>query len=273
MFAHIIRRSCRKLSRPSSSSVLRDVVANPEALSVAPGGLSTTVAITPTTCSRSMSYFWRARNPKNRKPQPSYLKEVTCQVDGFRASWKKVNPLLRQIRGLPASEGLLQMRFSEKHKFAPMVSRVLRNACNLADIRYGLSEDDMVIKEATVQKGTPLKGIRYHARGRFGIQRRPKCHIRIVLGEMTPQDQFQLLSPQRRRELGIIDPADIPAPPELPDSMEDDGLGLKVAEMTEVPPPPPPPQSTSSSTTPTTTETSHDTDKEGKDPPSQPSSL
>ena len=191
---------------------------------------------------RPMSYFWRARRPSGRRQDAAdhQLKEVTCQVNGFRASWKKVNPLLRQIRGLPASEGLLQLQFSQKHKFAPMVSRVLQNACNLADIRHGLSEDDVVIREATVGKGTPLRGVRYHGRGRFGQRRRPKCHIRVVLQEMTPMDQYKKLKPYRRKELGLQDPAEAPPPPP-PVAALTEGPGDGETDSSSPPPPSPPP--------------------------------
>ena len=184
------------------------------------------------------------------------------------------------------------------------VHRVLRNACNLADIRYNLLEDELVVAEATTGRGRSvgvacehtltsfaslfrvvicqriafssklnltssvgrrppcatcnvrlaisilyhnsyIKGIIYHAKGRFGRRTRPRAHIRIVLREMTPEEQWKVLSPSRRAELGLVDPANAPPPPP-PAAPLQIGAGDQFdGDGGNVPPPPPPPTAAS----------------------------
>ena len=109
-----------------------------------------------------------------------------CKKRSVRASPQKLNEICRQIRGLTAAEGLLQMQFSPKRK-ARTVGSVLQNAVNLADIlctTHDLEPEDLRISEAYVTKSFTMKKIAYHSKGRNGIKRRRWAHITVKVEEI-----------------------------------------------------------------------------------------
>ena len=109
-----------------------------------------------------------------------------CKKRDVRASPQKLNMLAKQIRGMRASDALLQMDFSPKRK-ARVMGQVLNNACNLADIACEWREitpEDLRVKQAYVTKSFTLKKIAYHSKGRNGIKHRRWSHITVEVEEI-----------------------------------------------------------------------------------------
>eukprot|EP00948_MAST-09A_sp_MAST-9A-sp1_P002048 g2048.t1 len=169
--------------------------------------------------SRSFSFSWRKNLPTHRyggrgedapitlrgcpETIERPLRVVTSPLKDQRGSWKKINHLCRMIRNLPATEALANLEFSDKKKFGPMVRKCVQNACNLADIRYGLREEDLMIERAIVGRGSYIKKIRYHGKGRTGRGRTPRAHIRVTVREMTNEEKLHRYKPLLRESLNI----------------------------------------------------------------------
>ena len=96
----------------------------------------------------------------------------------------KINLLARQVRGLPVVEALMQLKFSRKQKGPPLVAKVIQNAANLANIRYNLNPEDLVVAEAFVNRANIQKGIMIMGRGRFGLKLRRYSHVVVRLKEI-----------------------------------------------------------------------------------------
>ncbi|KAJ8323036.1 hypothetical protein BDV3_006701 [Batrachochytrium dendrobatidis] len=104
----------------------------------------------------------------------------------MRASPQKMNHLARLIRKMPITEAKRQMAFTLKRRGISVVRLLHRIECALRH-NYNLNPDDFIIHQALVGKGTYLKRIRIHARGRFGVMHRPHAHIKIKLGPRMPE--------------------------------------------------------------------------------------
>ncbi|KAJ1342559.1 hypothetical protein BSLG_002876 [Batrachochytrium salamandrivorans] len=89
-------------------------------------------------------------------------------------------------------EASRQMRHTLKRRGTRVAQLLYRIKAALRH-NYNLNPDDFIIHQALVGKGTYLKRIRIHARGRFGVMHRAVAHIKIVLGprmpEGTPKDK------------------------------------------------------------------------------------
>ncbi|EDO37206.1 predicted protein, partial [Nematostella vectensis] len=100
-----------------------------------------------------------------------------------RSGPRKMNLVARQIRGLSVTEAIKQMEFSPK-KAATTVKEVLQEAQNTAQRNYGIEDkENLWVAESYVGKGKYFKKLRYHARGRFGIEHVHYSHYFLVLRE------------------------------------------------------------------------------------------
>lgn len=95
---------------------------------------------------------------------PAEPRTVKTMKRAIRASPRKLTYLAQQIRGLPANEAILQMKFSPKRK-AEIFQKTVQNAINLADIKYQIEPENLMVAECFVNKGTYLKRLRIMGRG------------------------------------------------------------------------------------------------------------
>ena len=80
-------------------------------------------------------------------------------------------------------EARLQLQFSPKRK-ATLVSSVLRKTANLADIRHDLGPGELEVYKCYVTKGSTLKRVRFHARGKMGRNFHRHSHLNVTLREV-----------------------------------------------------------------------------------------
>ena len=116
-----------------------------------------------------------------------------CKKRDIRASPQKLNMLCRQIRGMRASDALLQMQFSPKRK-AGVVGQVLNNACNLADIALDdreITPADLRVSQAYVTKAFTLKKVAFHSKGRNGVKHRRWSHVTVEVEEIDWEQQLR----------------------------------------------------------------------------------
>ncbi|KAJ1849537.1 39S ribosomal protein L22, mitochondrial [Coemansia sp. RSA 2708] len=89
-----------------------------------------------------------------------------------------------QITNLSVTEAIRQMQVSPK-KAAKRVKSALVWARKNAIFQKQMDPDEMVVKLVRVGKGTKFqKKLDIKGRGRFGVIRKPKAHMKFVVWEM-----------------------------------------------------------------------------------------
>eukprot|EP00842_Homolaphlyctis_polyrhiza_P002469 jgi/Hompol1/3222/HPOL_006409-RA len=107
------------------------------------------------------------------------------RTGNMRVSPQKLNHLARLIRGRTISDAKSQMQFTLKRR-GVTVAALLRRVAAALRHNYKLDPDHFIVQQAFVGKGTYLKRIRIHARGRFGVMHHPYAHLKIILGPRKP---------------------------------------------------------------------------------------
>ncbi|KAF4315049.1 hypothetical protein BBO99_00009668 [Phytophthora kernoviae] len=145
---------------------------------VARATLSTTTTETEAAADDATAAFLDSTSPS----EPRTVKTVKRSI---RASPRKLTYLAQQIRGLSANEAVLQMKFSPK-RTAEYFKKTLENAINLADIKYQIEPENLMVSECFVNKGVFLKRLRIMGRGRSGVMHHPHTHLTVILREFDP---------------------------------------------------------------------------------------
>ena len=104
---------------------------------------------------------------KNSKKINKDLSSVKAIYKNLRSSPRKVNEILRSIRGKKADIALRDLQFSEK-RISKEISKTIKSAVSNAENNNQLDIDNLFIKEAYVGKGIVMKRYRPRARGRAG---------------------------------------------------------------------------------------------------------
>ena len=110
------------------------------------------------------------------------LSLVKATYKNLRSSPRKVNNILRSIRGLKAEIALRNLRFSEK-RVANEISKTIKSAVSNAENNNQLDIDNLFVKEAYVGKGITLKRFRPRAMGRAAKILKRTSHLTVIVGE------------------------------------------------------------------------------------------
>jgi large subunit ribosomal protein L22 len=97
---------------------------------------------------------------------------VKAVYKNLRSSPRKINDILRSIRGKKADKALKDLQFSEK-RVSKEISKTIKSAVANAENNNQLDIDNLFIKEAYVGKGMVMKRYRPRARGRAGQIKKP----------------------------------------------------------------------------------------------------
>ncbi len=89
------------------------------------------------------------------------------------------------VRGLSVEEALAQCALLPK-RAARVTEKVLLSARANATHNHGLAPLSLRVSRAFVGKGTYLRRIKWHARGKSGMMHHPKAHLTVVLEEAAP---------------------------------------------------------------------------------------
>ena len=119
--------------------------------------------------------------PKNIKPTKD-LSTVKAVYRNLRSSPRKINDILRSIRGKKADTALRNLQFSEK-RVSKEISKTIKSAVANAENNNQLDIDNLFIKEAYVGKGMVMKRYRPRARGRAGEIKKPFSNLTIIVSE------------------------------------------------------------------------------------------
>ena len=110
------------------------------------------------------------------------LSSVKAICKNLRSSPRKINEILRSIRGKKADIALRDLQFSEK-RISKEISKTIKSAVSNAENNNQLDIDNLFIKEAYVGKGIVMKRYRPRARGRAGEIKKPFANLTIIVSE------------------------------------------------------------------------------------------
>jgi large subunit ribosomal protein L22 len=108
--------------------------------------------------------------------------EALASLLGLRTSARKLNLVVRAIRGKSVAAALAELTFSHR-RIAGEVKKALQSAIANAENNHQLDVDRLYVKEATVGRAFVLK--RFHTRGRGRSARVEKhfAHLTVVVRE------------------------------------------------------------------------------------------
>ncbi len=106
--------------------------------------------------------------------------EVKAVHNNARISPLKARDVARRIQGLSAADALNILDYTPR-KAAVLLGKTLRSALANAENNHQLSPDDLLVKEARIDKGRIVRRIKARARGSASPIRRRMSHILVVV--------------------------------------------------------------------------------------------
>ena len=113
--------------------------------------------------------------PKNR----NLVKSINRNV---RSSTRKVNIILKHIRGKKADVAIRDLSFA-RQRIAFDIKKTVQSAIANAENNYQYDIDNLYVEEAYVGKSIVLKRFRPRAKGRASSIKKPYSNLTIILSE------------------------------------------------------------------------------------------
>ncbi|ALC49256.1 mRpL22 [Drosophila busckii] len=130
---------------------------------------------------------------KDEEPRNAYICHMRSNI---KYSPDKMWYIAAFVRGMSVDEALKQLDFVLK-KGATDVKETILEAQQMAQERHNVEyKSNLWIAESFVGKGRVFKGMRRHARGRFGRVEYKHCHYFVRLEEGTPPEHYYQPEPQ-----------------------------------------------------------------------------
>ena len=105
-----------------------------------------------------------------------------------RSSPRKINLLLRNIRGKKADLAIRDLTFA-RQRIAKDIKKTVLSAIANAENNYQYDIDNLYVEEAYVGKSIVLKGFRARAKGRASGIKKPFSNITIILSEQIKKKE------------------------------------------------------------------------------------
>tara|TARA_B110000438_G_C15576834_1_gene547817 strand:+ start:394 stop:777 length:384 start_codon:yes stop_codon:yes gene_type:complete len=105
-----------------------------------------------------------------------------------RCSPRKINLLLRNIRGKKADVAIRDLSFA-RQRIAFEIKKTVQSAIANAENNNQYDIDNLYVKEAYVGKALVLKRFRARAKGRASAIKKPYSHLTIILSEKIKQKE------------------------------------------------------------------------------------
>ena len=103
-----------------------------------------------------------------------------------RSSPRKINNLLKNIRGKKADVVIRDLSFAKK-RIAKEIKKTVQSAIANAENNNQYDIDNLYVKEAYVGKSIVLKRFRPRAKGRASAIKKPYSNVTIILSEGIKQ--------------------------------------------------------------------------------------
>ena len=108
-----------------------------------------------------------------------------------RTSPRKVNNLLKNIRGKKADIAIRDLSFARK-RIAFDIKKTVQSAISNAENNFQYDIDNLYIKEAYAGKSLVLKRFRARAKGRASAIKKPYSNLTIILSETRNEKKGEL---------------------------------------------------------------------------------
>ena len=115
------------------------------------------------------------------KKDENLVKAINRNV---RSSPRKINNLLKNIRGKRADVALRDLSFA-RQRIAFDIKKTVQSAIANAENNNQYDIDNLYVKEAYVGKSIVLKRFRARAKGRASGIKKPYANLTIILSEQT----------------------------------------------------------------------------------------
>jgi len=134
---------------------------------------------------------WPAYNERIHPPTGEYRPAYICHVrDNIKYSAKKMWPVANFVKGLSVDEAIKQLSF-QNNKGAKIAKEVIEEAVELAVKEHNVEfRSNLWVAESFAGKAMVVKGLRRHARARFGIIHYKYMHYFVKLEEGPPPKEF-----------------------------------------------------------------------------------
>lgn len=109
--------------------------------------------------------------------------EIKAKAKYVRMSPRKIRLIADVIRKMPVNQAIEQLQFINKKATEPVV-KVVKSAIANATNNFELEQDNLFVKEITIDEGPTLHRWMPRAHGRATSIRKKTSHINLVLGEI-----------------------------------------------------------------------------------------
>lgn len=154
---------------------------------------------TPKTCSLKFSSPQTPVLPEpveNTRIVKKEIKGLTKTVKAtrkyLRTSIKKVWALAHLLKGKHVEDAISVLESTRK-KPAEWIKNIIKTGVRSAINIKGMQEDRLYIKHFVLGKNKGIKGMRYHAKSKFGHMLRPKIQITVVIEEKTVEEFYGII--------------------------------------------------------------------------------
>ena len=113
------------------------------------------------------------------KKEKNIVKAINRNV---RSSPRKINLLLKNIRGKKADVALRDLSFA-RQRIASEIKKTVQSAIANAENNNQFDIDNLYVKEAYVGKSIVLKRFRARAKGRASAIKKPYTNLTVILSE------------------------------------------------------------------------------------------
>ena len=120
-----------------------------------------------------------------KKNNKNIVKAINRNV---RSSPRKINNLLKNIRGKKADVALRDLSFA-RQRIAFDIKKTVQSAIANAENNYQYDIDNLYIEEAYVGKSLVLKRFRARAKGRASGIKKPYSNLTIILSELLVSEK------------------------------------------------------------------------------------
>jgi len=115
--------------------------------------------------------------------QKSLPRQIKARHQSARISASKVRLVAKMVKEYELEEALVKLNFIHK-KASHLITKVLESAIANAQHNFGISADNLMIRNIEVGEGPTLKRYRARSRGMANKINKRTCHIKVILEEV-----------------------------------------------------------------------------------------
>ncbi|KAL1515800.1 hypothetical protein AB1Y20_002416 [Prymnesium parvum] len=127
-----------------------------------------------------------AHAPRLESERRARTRTALSHFKQLPVSPKKLRVVANLVPGLYVREAMAQLEFCSKN-IAIFVKNAIENAVLNARTK-GLATNQLIVDTISVGKGSHVKGIDYKSKGRAGVKKRYKAHLRVVVKEVSVEE-------------------------------------------------------------------------------------